>query len=227
MPTLSDIALRVQNKLEEPAGGNPPVTGNFWDYQREVFPAVVEASNEANLIAGTVIAAYQAYIIPPNTTYLSMPKNALALMRVVGLNRVKKYDVFQLDNLRRGWENETGEVIEGWFSMGFTQWGVFPRLTVEQRVVLTYIAYPVAEARPYSGNEVLPFQDEYYQSIENYAAHILRMKEAGQEFEISQQMYQEFLSSMQSLSRLQARRDNLVFAKTMGATLRTNIVESK
>lgn len=111
--------------------------------------------------------------------------------------------------------------------MGLTQWGIFPKLSADQRVVLTYIAYPVAKAPTYDGSEVLPFQDEYYQSIENYAAHVLRLKEAGQEFEVSQASYQEFLDSMQSLSRLQERRDNLVFSKTMGAALRTNVVESK
>jgi hypothetical protein len=228
MPLLSDVALRVQNRLEEEDGGSPPTTGNFWDYTNEIFPIVVEAVNEASMLTGDVLTINQSFTIPASTTYLAMPKNAIAITRVIGPAPIKKYDIFQLDNLLRGWQSMIGApAIQGWFPLGMTLWGVFPQLQADQRVTLSYLAYPVAETTPYTGNEDLPIQSEYYQSVENYAEHVLRLKEAGQEFEISQQSYQEFLDGMQSLSRLQARRDNLVFSKTMGASVRTNYVESK
>jgi hypothetical protein len=231
MLTIATIAARVQDKLEEVRGAGitpAPYMANFWDLVGEIYPAVAEAANEANLIAGSVVVVNTAYVIPPLTTYLPMPANAIALSRVVGPYPVLKSDVFTLDSMLPNWQQIPPEkTIRGWFPVGVTQWGVYPQLIEEQRVVLSYIAVPVAVPRPYTGAEQMPFQQEFEAAIEMYAAHILRLKEGGAEFEMSQADYQGFLDAMQSLSRIQARRDQLIFAKTLGASTGVNPTESR
>jgi hypothetical protein len=227
--TISSIGQRVQQRLEEPVG--PP--GIFWNYTDEILPAVAEAMNEAALLTGVVQVVNTAYTtLPINTTYMPLPQNAIALLRVLGPYSVAKTTVFALDQMLPGWENEGGSAanppvqqIQKWFPLGMTQWGIYPRLSVPQQVILTYLAYPVTVPRPYTGNENVPFQQEFQDAFEDYAAHISRLKEASAEFQTSQSLYQSFLDTMRQLNVFQSRHDSLVFTKTLGTTVRVIPVE--
>lgn len=219
--TTNSLALTVQQRLEEPAG-----PGIFWSYEDEILPAVVEAMNEAAMLTGVVQTAQtQPYTIAANTSYFPLPKNAIALIRVLSPAYTRKTSVFALDNLNRSWQNDTGLAIQAWFPAGVTMFGVYPQVTAEVQVMLTYLAYPVTVPPPYTGNEPVPFQSEFHESLEQYAAHVLRLKEAGQDFEGSQTIYQEFLKTMGTLDAFETRRDSLTFTRGVGASVRVNPVE--
>lgn len=219
--TTNTLAAAVQNRLEEPAG-----PGIFWSYENEILPAVVEAMNEASLLTGVVQTVQSAPItLPTGTNFVTLPQNAIALLRVLSPAYTRKTSIFTLDNLNRYWQNDQGPAIDCWFPLGVTRWGFHPQLTAEQQVMVTYIAYPVTVPPPYSGNEPVPFQTEFEESLEQYAAHILRMKEAGQEFEQSQTIYAEFLQTMGYLDAFETRHDSLTFTKGVGAAVRVNPVE--
>jgi hypothetical protein len=221
MDTTNTIAAAVQSRLEEPAGA-----GIFWSYQNEILPAVVEAMNEASLLTGVVQIVQTAPItVPINTTYLPLPINALALLRVQAPVYLRKTNIFTLDNLNRTWQTEKGPQLKSWFPLGVTNWGVYPQLTAEQQVIVTYLAYPVNAGPPYTGNETVPFQSEFDESLEQYASHILRLKEAGADFEASQTLYQEFLKTMLTLNAFESRHDSLTFTRGAGASVRINPVE--
>lgn len=221
MTTTNTLALTVQQRLEEPAG-----PGIFWSYENEILPAVVEAMNEASLLTGVVQTVQTAPItVPINTNFLTLPKNAIALIRVLAPAYLRKTSIFALDNLNRSWEADKGTLLQAWFPMGVTKWGVYPQLTAEQQVMVTYLAYPVPAGPPYTGNETIPFQTEFHESLEQYAAHVLRLKEAGQDFEGSQGIYQDFLATMKTLDAFETRHDSLVFTKAVGASVRINPVE--
>lgn len=228
MGTLESSARKVFNRLEE-----DPAAPVFWTTY-EVQNAVVEAWNEAALIAGTVqVVQSTPLVLPINTNYVAMPLNAIALLRMVGPNSVQKTDLYSLDQMIPGWENIGGvganppvQTIQYWFPLGLDMFGIHPQLTVQQSVVVTYLAYPITRApADYTGQESNPFQAEFHDGLQDYAAHVCRLKEAGQEFEASQTLYQNFLNTMRDLSVFQARHDSLVFARAAGANVRVVPVE--
>lgn len=221
MTTTGTLAATVQSRLEEPAG-----PGIFWSLENEILPAVVEAMNEASLLTGVVQTVQTVPItIPANTNFLPLPRNAIALIRVLGPVYVRKTSLWALDNLNRSWETVIGGYAQNWFPLGVTKWGIFPKLGVEQQVMVTYLSYPTTAPPPYSGSEPVPFQTEFHESLEQYAAHVLRLKEAGNEFEASQTIYQEFLATMKTLDAFETRHDSLVFNKGVGSAVRVNPVE--
>lgn len=228
MSTLSQLTAQVFQRLEE-----DPAAPVFWTVP-EVENALVEAMNEAALITGTVqVARSTPVTLPTDTNYVAMPTNAMALLRVVGANAVQKTEIYSLDQINPGWETEGGaaatppvQAIQYWFPVGLSFFGIYPQLTVAQQVMVTYLAYPMTEApASYTGTETIPFQQEYQESLCQYAAHVLRLKESGQEFEQSQTVYQEFLSTMRDLSAFMARHDSLVFTRTGGTAVRVVPVE--
>lgn len=216
MSTISSIATRVCDRLEE--SETAPV---FWSLQSEIYSAIAEAMNEAALITGTVeVAQPTPLTLPTNTTYIPMPANAIALLRVQAPNMIQKTSLFTLDKMIPGWQNETGTAIRYWFPVGLNKFGIYPQLSVQQEILVTYLGYPVTNGRPLTGAETVPFGQEYQDALEQYAAHILRLKEGGAEFELSQVIYSQFLSTMKSLTAFQARHDSLVFTRSLGAGVR-------
>lgn len=221
MDTASHIADRVQQRLEEPIG-----TGTFWNRTNEVLPAVMEAMNEAALLTGVVQTVQSTPItLPTGTNFVSLPTNAMALLRVNAPVYIPKTSVFALDNLNRTWENDTGTQIKSWFPLGVTKFGIYPQLTVQQQITVVYLAYPVTVAPPYTGTEPVPFQDEFHESLEQYAAHVLRLKEAGTEFQASINIYQSFLETMRTLDAFETRHDALVWTRSAGMSVRVTPVE--
>jgi hypothetical protein len=223
MSTLAESAVQVFQRLEE-----DPAAPVFWT-QYEVYNALVEAMNEAALLTGVVQVAQSApLVLPINTNYVAMPAGAVAMLRITGPSAVQKTEIFTLDQMMPGWELAGGadadppiQQIQYWFPVGLDMFGIYPQLTAEQKVLITYLAYPVAESpSAYTGNETVPFQQEFQDGLESYAAHILRLKESGQEFQASQIVYQEFLDTMRALNVFQARHDSLVFTRAVGAPVR-------
>ena len=225
MTTTASIQSRVQDRLEE----NPAA---FWNVTAEILPYVVEGMNAACLITGDPqIRANVIYNIPANANPvgfvpLSMPADALALLRVDGGGGVTidKVFVWDLDRHFPGWETVAGTQIQYWFPFGLTGWGVYPVPSAGQQVILSYIQFPVSTARPYTGAEVIPFQDEYDQAFEDYAAAIARLKEGGAEFDQATILMQRFLTQMEALSNFAYRKGSLRFTASAGAQSRVSQV---
>jgi hypothetical protein len=221
MDTASHIADRVQQRLEETVG-----VGTFWDRTNEILPGVMEAMDEAAVLTGVVQTVQSTPItLPTGTNFVSLPTNALALIRVNAPVYIPKTSLFALDNINRTWENDTGTQIKNWFPFGVTQFGIYPQLTVQQQITVVYIAYPVTVAPPYTGSESVPFQEEFHESLEQYASHVLRLKEAGYDFYASQEIYQEFLTTMQTLDVFETRHDGLIWNRVTGMGVMVNPVE--
>lgn len=220
MATIGDLANHTLQRLQEDP--NAPI---FWTEQ-EVLDAVVEAMNEAALLSGVVQVAQSAPItLPTNTNIVNMPTNAVCLLRVLGPNMIRKTEMFTLDQMNRYWENDTGPQITAWFPFGVNQFGIYPKLTAQQQVQVSYLAYPVTVAPPYAGTETVPFQEEFLDALEQYAAHVLRIKEGGNDFAISQMQYTQYLDTMKRLSLFQTRHDSIVFTRSVGAPVRVQKIE--
>lgn len=213
--TMSYIAQRIQDRLEEPSG-----PGIFWNLGDEIYPFLVEAMNEATLITGEPqVRATSVTTIPVSTVFtpLAMPSDGIAMLRIEGPNGpLKKCWIWDLDKQYPGWEIQTGDSPRYWFPFGLTQYGIYPCLTEPAEVIQSYVATPVTAARPYTGKELVPFQLEFLEGIEDSAAHAARLKEGGADFDQSMPEYQNFLNIMRELSAFAWRKDSLRFTRAVG-----------
>lgn len=217
MSLISDLEVEVQDRLEEARDG----VGVFWDLQNEIRPLIVEAMNVATLITGDPeVRPKQMFTVAPGQNLQTMPSGGLALLRVEGVSNlpIKKVQVKDLDRHYYQWQNDSGDVPQLWFPFGLGAWGVYPKLTAEVQVRITYVGFPVNEGRPYSGAEALPFQDEYREAFSDYATHAARLKEGGAEFDESIAGYNRFLSRMQEMSKYAYRKGVVRFTMAPGAT---------
>lgn len=217
MGTLATLSGGVQDRLEEPRG-----PGIFWQLQAELYPLLVEAMNAFTLITGEPqyrnIAA--PYTIPASTSFapLPMPPDAIALLRVEGAGSLA-YDrcwVIDLDRHYPGWETKTGPVPQIWFPFGLSQFGIYPNLTAPATVILVYIQLAVSTPRPYTGAEAVPFQSEYFDALDDYAAAMARLKEGTLEFQEAIVLFQRFLSKAEELSNFAYRKGSLRFSRSLG-----------
>jgi hypothetical protein len=121
------------------------------------------------------------------------------------------------------WEQaEPGTQIVAWFPLGVSGFGIYPKLTQEQNVVMDFIQCPINESRPYTGNETIPLQAEFTDILSKYAAAELRAKEGGAEAEEADTVFQEYLAEVKDLSLFQQRVDSLVFSSAYGAKSTVN-----
>lgn len=212
--TVGAIAEGVSNRLEE----SDPA---FWDMVGEIFPAIVEGMNEATLITGEPqIRPNQVFSVQPSTLFapIDMPPGAVALTRVEGAGnlQVKRCWMSDLDKHFPGWETATGAQPKYWFPFGLTKFGLYPNVTAQVDLVISYIQIPVLTAPPFTGGEPAPFQQEYLDGFADYAAHILRLKEATTEFDQSFGEYNKFLKKMEALSNFAFRKNSLRFSRSAG-----------
>lgn len=212
--TVGAIAQGVSNRLEE----SDPA---FWSIEGEIFPAIVEGMNEATLITGEPqVRPSEVFSVFPSTVFapLSMPAGAVALTRVEGSGnlQVKRCWMSDLDKHFPGWETAVGDEPKYWFPFGLTKFGIYPNLTVQVDLVISYVQIPVLTAPPYNGGEPVPFQNEYMDGFADYAAHILRLKEATAEFDQSFAEYNRFLKKCESLSNFAYRKNSLRFSRSAG-----------
>ena len=225
MATISTILGGVDNRLEETPGA-----AIFWQDQLELSPLVVEAMNLATLITGEP-EAYASVVttIPASTSFtpITMPAGALAITRIDGPGSlgVDKSYVQDLDYFYPGWEVATGDTPQYWFPFGLSKFGIYPCLTAPVQVLVSYIAFPVATPRPYTGSESIPFQNEYLDSFQDYAASMATFKEGSPEFDEAMPVLNRFMSKMEELSSFGYRKGSLRFTRGVGVT--SNIVETR
>jgi hypothetical protein len=223
MSTLATLGSLVQQRLEEPVG-----PGIFWSLQQEIYPGLVEAMNEAALITGEPeIRQAAPFSLGPNQTVFSLPSNAIALLRVQAPNWVQKTSLWDMDRMLPGWEGDVGFTPDYWFPIGLNQFGIHPQLEATVQCALTFIALPVPTGRPYTGSEPADFQQEFEEGFVDYCAHVLQLKEGGEEFMQSAKLYDRFLSKMVELSNFSYRKGSLRFTRTIGAPARVTPVEKE
>lgn len=239
MPTLNDLLPDVLGRIEEL---NPPV---FWSLTDEVYVQMVYAMFEAAIATGNVQTIGVAVDLPANTTYFNIqggqtgygtggynqgpyggylvPQGILAPIRMRAPYPVRKTAIKALDDMRPGWQQEpAGTQVKAWFPLGVSLFGIYPQLEADQTVVMDFIASPVIEYRPYTGNEASPFQHEFSDLITKYAAAMLRSKEGGVEAEEGETVYKDYMDSLKDLSLFQQRVDSLVYSQNYGWKIAVN-----
>jgi hypothetical protein len=220
MATISSLEVQVQNQLEEA----PDDSGIFWSVEYEIRPALIEAMCEATVITGEpqFRATSSPFTVPSSTVFapLTLPSDAVALLRVEGGDgyAIQKCSIWDLDRHYPGWEVATGNNPTFWFPFGLGQFGIYPNLTANINVILSYVQLPFLTAPPWNGTQVIPFQPEYYDGLMDAAQHYLQLKEGDPEFSQSFAAFNRFLASCEQMSNFAWRKNSLRFTKTGGAS---------
>jgi hypothetical protein len=87
---------------------------------------------------------------------------------------------------------------------------------------MDFLYSPINAARPYTGNETIPLQQEFSDLLSKYAASMLRCKEAGAEQEEAATVFEAYLAETKQLSLFQTRIDSLVLSAAFGAKSTVN-----
>ena len=229
---LSDLLPDILGRLEENVESGPV----FWNLTGEVYPAMVDGIFEASLISGVVQLVSLQVTLAAGTTWfslqasggglyasLSVPVGIVAPLRMKAPYGIRKSSLKSLDDMNPGWEQAApGTQIVSWFPLGVSGFGIYPQLQYGQKVIMDFLQCPVNTARPYSGSEQIPLQQEFTDVLSKYAAAQLRAKEGGQEAEQAATVFEEYLSDVKSLSLFQQRLDSLVFSASYGAKSTVN-----
>jgi hypothetical protein len=218
--TLQQSAYLVEDRVEEPRGA--PV---FWSESFEIYTALIEAISEATLLVGRPTQIVNVpYSVTPNTPWQSMPDGVLAITDIQGPgSEIWKWTLRDQDYTQVGngsdWENDvtSGQTFARWWPVGFTGFGIWPSIPQSQTVTVTGIASPVISTWPYSGSQAINLHDEFLQAVEKYAAHYLRIKESGEEFQSSIMLYEGFVADMKRMTAIEDRRDPYIFTRGVGA----------
>lgn len=229
---LSDLLPDVLGRIEEAMPSATPPGPVFWSLIGEVYPDMVYGMFEAAMITGVVQQSNVAVTLAADTTYFRLqaptittgvPVGVLAAIRMRAPYSIRKVTLAGLDKMTPNWQQATpGTQIQSWFPLGVSAFGIYPQLTAESQVVMDFIVSPVNEARPYTGNETLPFQTEFNDAFSQYGAAMLRCKEGGAEAEEAETVLREYLKGMKALSAFQGRLDSLVFSGAYGGRSQVN-----
>lgn len=212
MATVADLLPQIYDRVEE-----PPSAPVFWVDDEANFSAI-EAINDLMLLVGrpTQIVSVPFDIVP-NTPWQTLPPGMFALTDIQGTaSQVYKATLQDFDYLQSyggsDWEQDVGDEILQWCPIGLTKFVVHPCVSDTQTVLITGIQVPCQSVWPYTASTIaVPFEDEFLQALEKYAAHYLRFKEAGDEMTESYKIYQSYLQDAQRMTQLQDRRDPWLF----------------
>ena len=226
---ISTLAANALERLEENYLSGIDSGPVFWNEQFEIYSAIVEAENDLLLLVGRPTQTVSMpFMLTPNTVWQRMPKGLFAISDVQGpQSAIRKYSLFSYDyeqpgNLGSDWENDTGTPTS-WAPIGMGMFIVHPAPVAPMSVLLTGIAYPVAETNfPYTGAELVPFHHEFHVALEEYAAHVCRIKEGGSELQESMTLYQSYLTLAKRMTEIESRKDDLIFSKAFGAPAGVN-----
>ncbi len=224
MATIADLENAVLQRLEEDTA-----SPKFWSVQDEIRPFLVEAMSEIALITGEPeIRRSALFTLTTNTRIFPVPTEFIALLRMEGPKFIEKVSLWELDQMVPDWEGEANaDQPKAWFPIGLTRFGLYPKLTADNQVFLTGVALPVTAARPYAGTEAVQFQEEFQEGFTEYAAHVARLKEGGNEFVQSIKQYDRFLSRAEELSHFAIRKGSLRFSRAAGVPAKITDVEQR
>ena len=229
MTVISNLEVIVQDKVEEARG----LPGVFWNVQDEIRVFLVEAQYEALLVSGEPEIRQAGVTLAANTRFFNLqsllmpPMLPVALMRLECSGQVQKTNVWDLDRMLPGWENDTGAIPDFWFPFGLTQFGVHPLLEAPVTATLSFIGLPLPNVRPFTGSEEVDFQQEYLDAFTDAASHICTIKEGGKELNDSLIVYDRFISKCAELGKFATRKGSLRFSRTMGVPAKITDVEQR
>lgn len=219
---ISVLSSRVCQRLEEelpPPNGSGPI---FWNLVNELNSAVAEAQNDLLLLVGRPdITANLPLTLIPNSVWQPLPKGILLLTDIYGQSgRLRKCSLFDLDYLQSAsgsdWENDTSQSPIRWAPIGLTMYLVYPAPASPITLTASGIAYPITTPFPYTGSELVPFNDSFFIALELYAAHYCRLKELGAEFEESLQLLDQYMMLAKRMTAIEDRRDPVLFSRSYG-----------
>jgi hypothetical protein len=218
MTTIGQMAPQVLARVEEPDPANPI----FWGLTTECYSALVEACSDLLILIGRPTNTVQLPVtLLPNTLFQPMPPGMFAVTNVQGPDGdVYKFSQFDMDYSQASWqssyENDLGDSVLQWWPLGLTAFGIHPAVEVPEPVIVTGIQLVTQQTWPFDGTVVLPFHAEFEAAIEKYAAHYLRFKESGAEFQQSLALYQEYLDDAKRLTEIEDRKDDYIFSRNLG-----------
>jgi len=219
---ISTLANNVLERLEENYPGGPI----FWNEQWEIYTAIAEAMNDLILLVGRPTQTVSMpFNLTPNTPWQRVPQGVFLISDIQGPQApLRKYTLFSYDYEQPGsigsdWENDSDPAgPTSWAPVGMGMFIVHPACTSPQTVLISGIAYPVAETTfPYTGAELVPFHHEFFVALEEYAAHYCRIKEGSAEAQESMSLYRSYLSLAKRMTEIEDRRDPLIFSPSLGA----------
>ena len=220
---ISTLADKVQQRLEEDIGA-----GSWWSRQYELYTALIEAANDLMLLLGrptqTVNIPFQ---LTRNTVWQTVTKGLFIITDIQGAGSpLYKVNLWDLDYAQASWgsdwEQDVGDAAKRWAPIGFNMFVIHPAVSTDQSVNITGIAYPTTSTWPYDGTQTVPFESNYFQALEEYAAHYARIKEMGGEHQMGLKLFQSYMAVAKRMTQIQDRRDPLIFSENFGASQRTN-----
>jgi hypothetical protein len=221
--TIAALAANVQSRLEEPSG-----VGIFWSRQYELFTSLVEAMNDLILLIGRPTQTVNIqFSLTPNTVWQTVTKGLFLITDIQGAGApLYKVNLWELDYTQASWgsdwQQDVYDTAFRWAPIGFNMFAIHPAVSAQQTVNITAIQYPTSDTWPYSGNETVPFEDNYFQALEEYAAFYASIKEMGGEFQNGLKLFQAYMKVAQRMTQIQDRRDPLIFSMNFGAGQSTN-----
>ena len=224
---ISTLAANVQSRLEETVGA----PGTFWSLQYELYTALVEGLNDLMLLVGRPTQTLSLpFNLTPNSPWQTIPGGLLLVTDLQGpLGVVHKADLLSMDYVQFSWDGSwqndvdlTGTAPVRWLPLGLNLFAIHPCVGIPTPVTLTGISYPTTDPWPYTGTETVPFHDEFFVALEEYAAHVARFKEGGQAFAGSMALYNSYLQLARRMTAIEDRRDPVLFSPVLGGVVGTN-----
>lgn len=222
--TIATLGNIVQERLEEIPGG----PGQWWSQQYEIFSALMEAQNDLLLLVGRPTQTVNVpFNVVPNSCWQVVPQGLLLITDIQGFSSpLYKINLWDLDYLQTSWGSDWQQDVDDaavrWAPVGFNMFVIHPAVDTAQTVNLTAIQYPTTDIWPYTGAELVQFEDNYFQLIEEYAAFYCRIKEMGGEFQVGLKLFDQYLSGAKRMTQIQDLRDPLLFSSGYGATQNAN-----
>jgi hypothetical protein len=221
---ISTLAANVQSRLEETLGA----PGQWWSLQYEIYSALIEACNDLMLLVGRPTQYVNIpFTVQPNIVWQTVPKGLFLISDIQGFaSPLYKVNLWDMDYLQTSWgsdwSQDVGNASYRWGPIGFNMFFVHPAIATAQTVNLTAIQYPTSDVWPYTGAETVPFEDNYFQLIEEYAAFYCRIKELGGEFSEGLKLFDSYMQGAKRMTQIQDKRDPLLFTSGYGASNNVN-----
>lgn len=223
MATVNTLVAQVQSRLEEYAGSDGD--GEQWSVEYELRAHLLEAVNDLTLLVGRPLSQVNVPFTPAlNTAWQTVPAGLLLIVDVRGqAGRLRKVSLRDLDYTQSSWSSDwecdistTGPLR--WAPAGLNRFLLHPATAAPITLMLDAIGLAATSAYPYDGTQTIPFHDELFAALEQYAAHVAALKQGGQELQQSLTWYREYLSAAERATEIEDRRDRDLFSPSFGAT---------